>query len=106
LEAFRYVRSRTWLWGTFAAATVTYLLFLGPTEVLLPFVVKNRMHGTASDLGLILAMGGVGAIGAAILLGRRGIPRRQMTFIYSAWTLSTLAVAGYGLATAPWQAMV
>ncbi len=106
LEAFRYVRTRTWLWGTFAAATVTYLLFLGPTEVLLPFVVKNRMHGTASDLGLILAMGGVGAIGAAILLGRRGVPRRQMTFIYTAWTLSTLAVAGYGLATAPWQAMV
>lgn len=105
-EGFRFVRSRVWLWGTLLAATFAYLLFLGPTEVLLPFVVKNDMGGTARDLGFILAMGGIGAIGAAIVVGNRGIPRRQMTFIYVCWTLSTLAVAGYGLARVPWQAMI
>jgi hypothetical protein len=28
-----------------------------------------------------------------------------MTFIYVVWTLSTLSIAGYGLARLPWQAM-
>ena len=104
-EGFRYVRSHVWLWGTFLAATIAYLLFMGPSEVLLPFVVKNTLHGSASDLGLVFAMGGVGAIGAAVVVGHRGIPRRHMTFMYVVWTFSTLAVAGYGLARLTWQAM-
>lgn len=105
-EGFRYVRQRVWLWGTFLAATVAYLFFLGPIEVLLPFVVRNEMGGSATDLGFVLAVGGVGAIGVAMLIGARGIPRKNMTFIYVTWTISTLAVAGYGLANVPWQAMI
>jgi hypothetical protein len=105
-EGFRFVRSRTWLWGTFLAATLAYLIFWGPDEVLLPFVVINHMGGSASDLGMILALGGVGAMFAAIVMGNREVPRRHITFMYVVWTLSTLAVAGYGLASFPWQAMV
>jgi MFS family permease len=105
-EGFRYVRSQTWLWGTLLAATFAYLAFLGPTEVLLPHVVKFEMHRGASDLGLILAIGGVGAMSAALYMGRRELPRRNMTFIYVVWTASTLSIAGYGLARFPWQAMV
>jgi len=104
-EGFRYIRGQVWLWGTFVAAGFSYLLFLGPTEVLLPFVVKNEMGGSALDLGLILAVGGMGSIGAAFAMSSLGIPRRTMTFIYICWSISTLAVAGYGLARAPWQAM-
>ena len=105
-EGFRFVRSRVWLWGTFLAATLAYLIFWGPSEVLLPFIVKNDMHGSASDLGFILALGGVGAMFAAVVMGNRNMPRRHITFMYGVWTLSTLAVAGYGLARFPWQAMV
>jgi MFS family permease len=105
-EGFRFVRSRVWLWGTFLAATLAYLIFWGPSEVLLPFVVKNHMHGTARDLGFVLALGGVGAMFAAVVMGNREMPRRHITFMYGVWTLSTLAVAGYGLASFPWQAMV
>jgi MFS family permease len=105
-EGFRFVRSRVWLWGTFLAATLAYLIFWGPSEVLLPFIVKNHMHGSASDLGFILALGGVGAMFAAVVMGNRDMPRRHITFMYVVWTVSTLAVAGYGLASFPWQAMV
>jgi MFS family permease len=105
-EGFRFVRSHVWLWGTFLAATLAYLLFLGPSEVLLPFIVKNHLHGGADDLGYILAIGGVGALFAAVLVGARGQPRRSITFIYVVWTLSTLAVAGFGLARYTWQLMV
>ena len=105
-EGFRFVRQRVWLWGTLLAATLAYLIFWGPSEVLLPFIVKNHMHGTASDLGFILALGGVGAMFAAIVMGNRDMPRRHITFMYGVWTISTLAVAGYGLASFPWQLMV
>ncbi len=105
-EGFRFVRSRVWLWGTFLAATLAYLIFWGPSEVLLPFIVKNHMHGSAGDLGFILALGGVGAMFAAIVMGNREMPRRHITFMYVVWTLSTLAIAGYGLASFPWQLMV
>jgi hypothetical protein len=94
-----------WLWGTFLAATLAYLIFWGPAEVLLPFVVKEEMGGSASDLGFILAMGGIGAMFAAVVMGNRDLPRRHVTFMYVVWTLSTLMIAGYGIARLPWQAM-
>jgi MFS family permease len=106
LAGVRFVRSRTWLWGTLASATVAYLLFMGPTEVLLPYLVKEVLHGTAGDLGVILGAGGVGAIGAALIVGRLGLPRRQLTFMYLCWTTAALVVAGYGLATSGWQLMI
>ena len=103
---FAYIRKHVWLWGTFASAAVAYLVFMGPAEVLLPFLVKNDLHGSAADLGLVFAAGGIGSVGCAALMGQRGIPRRDITFMYAAWTLATLAVAGYGLATAIWQLML
>ena len=105
-QGLQFVRSRTWLWGTLISAAVAYLVFLGPTEVLLPFVVKNELDASAGTLGLVLAAGGVGAIGAAAFMGRQGHPRRDVTFMYATWTLATLAIAGYGLATAAWQLML
>jgi MFS family permease len=105
-EGLAYVRTQTWLWGTFLAATLAYLVFWGPAEVLLPLRVKNDLGGSAGQLGLILALGGVGAMVTAVVMGNRSMPRRHVTFMYVAWTVSTLAIAGYGFATLPWQAMV
>jgi MFS family permease len=105
-EGLDFVRRRVWLWGTLLSAAIAYLAFMGPTEVLLPYVVKNDVHGSAGDLGLVFAAGGVGAICAALIMGQRGHPRRDVTFMYATWTLATLAVAGYGLATASWELMI
>jgi MFS family permease len=105
-EGFAFVRSNVRLWGTFTAATLAYLVFLGPVEVLLPYLVKNELSGSVADLGMVFAMGGLGAVAASVVMAQRGTPRRNMTFIYVAWSLSTLAVAGYGLARLPWQVML
>jgi MFS family permease len=104
-EGLRFVRRRVWLWGTLLSAAITYLVFLGPAEVLLPFVVKNDLHGSAGTLGLVLAAGGLGAVGGAAFMGYRGHPRRDVTVMYLTWTVATLAIAGYGIATAAWQLM-
>jgi DHA3 family tetracycline resistance protein-like MFS transporter len=105
-EGLGFVRQRVWLWGTLASAAVAYLLFLGPTEVLLPYLVKNSLHGSGFDLGLVFAAGGIGAIFASVLMAQRGHPGSDVTYMYICWTVATLAVAGYGLATASWQLMV
>ena len=105
-EGLVFVRRRVWLWGTLLSAAVAYLLFLGPIEVLLPYLVKNSLHASARDLGLVFAAGGIGAVFAAVLMAQRGHPDRDLTFMYVCWTVATLAVAGYGLATASWQLML
>ena len=97
-DGLRFVRRNVWLWGTLLSAAVSYLAFLGPTEALLPFVVKNTLDGSPTDLGVVFAAGGIGAVGAAVFMGQRGQPRRDMTSIYVCWTVATLAVVGYGVA--------
>src|SRR3954470_7093452 len=104
-EGWLYVKRHTWLWATFASAAIAYLCFMGPVEVLLPLVVKEDLGGSATDLGVVFAAGGLGSVGCAVLLGRRGMPRRDITFMYAVWTLATLAVAGYGLSASVWQLM-
>jgi len=39
-------------------------------------------------------------------MGSRGHPRRAVTVMYATWTLATLAIVGYGIATAAWQLML
>jgi MFS family permease len=105
-EGLRFVRQRVWLWGTLLSAAISYLVFLGPAEVLLPYLVKNELHASAGTLGLVLAAGGVGALGGAAFMGHRGHPRRDVTVMYMTWTIATLAIAGYGIANAAWELML
>ena len=105
-EGLRFVRRRVWLWGTLLSAAISYLVFLGPTEVLLPFLVKNELHASAGTLGLVLAAGGLGAVGGAAFMGHRGHPRRDVTVMYLTWTIATLAIAGYGIANVAWELML
>jgi DHA3 family tetracycline resistance protein-like MFS transporter len=105
-EGWSYVRGHVWLWGTFASAGIAYLLFMGPAEVLLPFMVKHVLRGSGEQLGLVLGAGGLGSVAAAVAMTRSGLPSRSMTFIYFVWTLGTLAIAGYGLASAIWELML
>lgn len=107
VEGLRYVRGRTWLWVSMVAATVSLLATWGPWEVLVPFVVRNDLNGSAAALGLVYGAGGVGAVTAAIVLGQRGrIPRRAVTVLYVAWTIGMVATAGFGVVTSVWQAML
>jgi MFS family permease len=104
-EGFAFVRAHTWLWGTLMSAAIALLVFWGPVQVLVPFLIKNQLHGEASDLGLFFAAEGAGSILAALWMGRVGMPRRPVTFMYLTWGIGTFPIAGYALATATWQLM-
>jgi DHA3 family tetracycline resistance protein-like MFS transporter len=102
-EGFRFVRAHAWLWRTLVAAGVSLLFFFGPIQVLLPYIVKNELGGSSSDFGIALAAVGVGSILGAIVMGRRGVPRRQLTVMYLAWAIGIGLIAVIGIAGALWQ---
>ena len=104
-EGLRYVRGTTWLWVAMVAATVSLLATWGPWEVLVPYVVRNQLDGSAADLGIVFGAGGVGAVAAALVMGQRGrLPRRALTMLYLTWAGGMLATAGFGIVNGIWQA--
>jgi Transmembrane secretion effector len=105
-EGLRYVRSKTWLWVAMLTGTVSLLATWGPWEVLVPYVVRNDLGGSAADLGLVFGAGGVGSLTVALTMGQRGrLPRRAMTALYVTWAVGMLMTAGFGLVSTVWQAM-
>ncbi len=105
-EGLRFVRRHPWLWATLVSAMLSLLVFLGPMEVLVPFLVKNRLGLGPESLGAIFAAGGVGSILLAVVVGSLGQPRRRITVMYASWSLGVAAMAVYGLMTALWQALL
>lgn len=101
-EAMRFVRASPWLWQTLVAAALTLLLFIGPYQVLLPFLVKNALHGGSATLGLIRAVGGVGALLAAVTVSQIGFPGWAIRAMFAGWALQSLALAGYAVAQSAW----
>jgi len=102
VEGMRFVRSTTWLWVAMVAAAVSLLCFWGPFEVLVPILVRDQLHGSAVQLGLVFACGGGGAVLAALTLGQRKLPRRPLTVMYLSWFVATLLLAGFGLSRSLW----
>jgi DHA3 family tetracycline resistance protein-like MFS transporter len=104
-EGMRFVRSQPWLWSTLIAASLSLLLFLGPLEVLLPFVIRNDLDAGAGGYGAVLAAAGAGSVLMSLVVSQRGPPRRYLTFAYATWTFSTVAFVGWAVGTTLWQFM-
>lgn len=103
-EGFAYVRSRSWLWGSLVASAVAVLFFFGPWQVLVPFVLKEGLRATGVEFGTVMAVSGIGAVGVALAVGRRGVPGRYMTFLYGMWGGCFLGLLAYAGAHHLWQA--
>jgi len=106
LDGLRYVRSKPWIWATLVSAMLSLLVFLGPVEVLVPYLVRNQLQLGPEALGSIFAAGGVGAILMALAIGARGLPRRRVTVMFFAWGLGVALMAIYGFMTQLWQGLV
>jgi MFS family permease len=106
-EGVRYVRHERWLLVGLLGAMVSLLAAWGPWETLVPFVVRNDLGGSATDLGLVFGAGGLASLGAALIVGQRGrLPRKAITALYWAWAIGLFAMVGLGIAHAVWQAML
>jgi len=105
-EGVAFARSQPWLWATLVMASVSLLAFMGPLDVLVPYVIRNDLGSGAGAFGAVLAAGGAGSVAASIVLSQRGLPRRYLTFMYSVWGGGTLAFVGYAFATHVWHMAV
>jgi MFS family permease len=101
--AARFVRGQVWLWATLLMAALCLLVFMGPSEVLMPLRVSHDLGGTAGQFGLVLAAEGIGSVLATIAVGHLGMPRREITVLYWLWGIAGFALCGYALANAVWQ---
>jgi MFS family permease len=96
-EGYAFVRRTPWLFGSLIAS-LPLNVATAASMVLLPYIVKNGVHGSAKTLGLVYAASAVGALVGTFVLGQRGLPRRHVVVMYLGWTASLSAIAGYGLA--------
>ena len=102
-EGFAYVRAHAWLWVTLSGAALFLLATYGPFEVLLPYIIRNDLGGGAAMFGTVLAAGGAGSFFGAVLIGRTGLPRRHVTFMWAAWCVGDVLFVGLAVADAAWQ---
>ena len=88
MEGVRYTVRTPWLLWTLLWAVLAVFLQLGPLEVLVPFLVRDRLGGDASVFGYLLAcQGGAGALAS---LASRPLPRRYLSWLIGLWGLGTL----------------
>ena len=102
-EGLRFVRGLPWMWAGLCAAGIANIALTGPLTVLIPYLIKYRLHSGPETLGLFGACGGLGAILTAIYIGWRGVPRSDVNWIFVSWTVGTAALVPMGLAGAAWE---
>jgi MFS family permease len=102
-EGLRFVRGLPWIWAGLCAAGIANIALTGPLTVLIPYLIKYRLHSGPEMLGLFGACGGLGAILTAIYVGWRGVPRRDVNWIFLSWAIGTAALVPMGLAGAAWE---
>jgi MFS family permease len=105
-DGFEYMVRTRWLAATLGFAIVMVLVMIGPFEVLVPFLVKDRLGGGPADHAVVMAAYGVGgALGSAVMATMR-MPRRYLTFMILSWGLGCLPFVAMGTATQIWAVVV
>jgi len=97
-DGLRFVRGQRWLVGSLGASSIGLLCYQGPSVILLPFLVKNDLGGSAADYGLVLAAGGAAAVVASAAVSQFGLPRRRMRLMYLFWSLLASCLILYAVA--------
>lgn len=90
------VRTR-WLLWTLLFASMWVLLAMGPMEVLLPFIARERFVHGGQVYGFLLAAYGLGGAAGALAVSTRPLPRRYLTLMMMLWGLGSLPMAVVGV---------
>ncbi|GAA4748979.1 tetracycline efflux MFS transporter Tet(V) [Nocardioides endophyticus] len=105
-EGFGYMVRTPWLLATLLFASLMVFLIMGPLEVLLPFLIKDKLGGGPGDHALVLAAFGVGGAVGSMTVASLRMPRRYLTWMNLMWGLGCLPFAVMGIATEIWMLVV
>jgi MFS family permease len=97
-EGFRYVWKHHWLFYTIVGAALANFFGLAPLSVLLPLFVRETLHASVLDLGLVFAAGGATGIIASLVVVRMSPPRRQVSVLWIVYAASGAAIAAIAFA--------
>jgi MFS family permease len=76
---------------------------MGPLEVLIPFLIKDRLGGGPGDHAWVLAAFGVGGAVGSLAMASIRMPRRYLTLMNLMWGVGCLPFLVIGFSTAVWQ---
>jgi predicted MFS family arabinose efflux permease len=105
-EGVVYLFATPWLFATLLFACLMVLVTMGPFEVLVPFIIKDRLGGDAGDHALVLAAFGVGGAVGSLGMASMRMPRRYLTWMNLVWGFACLPLVAIGFATQLWMVAV
>ena len=105
-EGLVYLFATPWLFATLLFACLMVLATMGPFEVLVPFIVKDRLGGDAGDHALVLAAFGVGGAVGSLGMASKKMPRRYLTWMNLVWGIACLPLIVIGYADQLWVVVV
>ena len=96
-DGFSFMLRTPWLLWTLLFASMFVLVVLGPIEVLLPFIAKDRFADGARTYGFILAFFGMGSALGALGVSPRRLPRRYLSVMMAMWSIGSvpLVIVGF-----------
>lgn len=95
-DGFRFVVRTRWLLWTLLFASMWVLAALGPIDVLLPFITRDRLPHGEQMYGFVLAAFGIGSALGALAVSSRPLPRRYLTVMMVMWGAGSLPLAVVG----------
>ncbi|AQT79011.1 MFS transporter [Mycolicibacterium litorale] len=95
-DGLRFVVHTPWLRWTLMFASSWVFLALGPIEVLLPFIARDRFAHGEQVYGVMLAAFGLGSALGALAVSSRRLPRRYLTVMMTMWGAGSLPLAIVG----------
>jgi DHA3 family tetracycline resistance protein-like MFS transporter len=104
-EGVHYVTRTRWIWTTLVTVTFTNALILTPMFVLLPFFLRHDLHSSKTLVGFAFAVGGASGALGALVAGNLKMPRRRVRVMWTYWTIGSLAVLIFAVATNYWEVL-
>ena len=102
-EGFAYMVRTPWLLATLLFASLMILAMMGPLEVLIPFLVKDKLGGGPGDHAVVLAAFGIGGAVGSLAMASVRMPRRYLTLMNLGWGVGSLPFVAIAYATGVWQ---
>lgn len=102
-EGFRYMVRTPWLLATLVFASLMIFVVMGPLEVLVPFLIKDKLGGGPGDHAWVLAAFGVGGAVGSLIVASMRMPRRYLTVMVLLWGAGCLPLVVMGVATEIWM---
>lgn len=105
-EGFVYMVRTPWLLSTLLFASLMILAMMGPFEVLIPFLIKDRLGGGPGDHAMVMAAFGIGGAVGSMAMASVKLPRRYLTLMNLGWGLGCLPLVAIGRAEHIWVVVV